>query len=286
MKEVLFFDGAFVLPQEAKVAVTDIGLIRGYAIFDFLRVQNHVPLFVEDYIARFMRSAELMRLPLAYSAEDLKGLIVELVARNGYSFAGIRLVLSGGISPDNFSVKSGGSLAIIEKVYSPVASEVYQMGAQIISRDYVRSFPEIKTTHYAFAINVLQGLANPAIEELLYTHEGFITECSRSNIFLIKNGVLITPHASILWGVTRKYTLKVAQNILPVEERPVRYAELLQADEVFITSTTKKLLPVVKVDEHSIGNGRPGPLSQQIMAAFDQEERRYTEAFMPNSLSE
>lgn len=111
--------------------------------------------------------------------------------------------------------------------------------------------------------------------DVLYHKNGEVSEVSRSNFFVVKNGTVITPDKHVLYGITRKKTIQLAKEICPVEERTVTIGEVANADECFITGTTKKVMPVVEIDGKPIGNGKPGRITRQLMALFRDFEENY-----------
>jgi branched-subunit amino acid aminotransferase/4-amino-4-deoxychorismate lyase len=132
----------------------------------------------------------------------------------------------------------------------------------------VRYLPEVKTTFYLPALSLLPELKRIGALETLYHHKGIVYETTRANFFIIKNGVLITPSEGILKGITRKHVLKVARLQMKVEERIVKLDEIFDSDEIFITGTSKHILPVVNIDGKIIANGRPGTITNKLAQDF------------------
>ncbi|EOZ93252.1 Branched-chain amino acid aminotransferase [Indibacter alkaliphilus LW1] len=270
MKQFCFAKDQIIPAAEASIHPMDIGLIRGYGIFDFFRTSNYAPLFLSDYLDRFIRSAEKTHLTLNYSKEELKQIILELIEKNNLSDGGIRMLLSGGVSENHFS-PTDGSLFIFNEDLDFPPKEKYEAGIKLLPIEHVRYIADIKTTNYAFPVWHSKIWKQEGAEDVLYHMNGYISESSRSNIFIIKNGEIATPDKHILHGITRKRVLELAKN---VAIRPISYEELLQADEAFITSTTKKILPVTKVGEKAIGIGKVGPETQKLMSAFAKMEQK------------
>lgn len=269
MKPFCFANDQIIASTEATLHPMDIGLIRGYGIFDFFRTSNYTPLFLSDYLDRFIRSANKTNLTLKYSKEELSQIIHELILKNSLEQGGIRMVLTGGVSDNHFSPTAGSLFIFCEKLDFP-SPEKYQTGIKLIAIEHVRAISEIKTTNYAFPVWHSAIWKKEKAEDVLYHMNGFVSESSRSNIFVIKNGKIATPDQHILHGITRKRVLELA---LETEIRPISLEEVLSADELFITSTTKKILPVTKIDANQIGKGIPGPVTQNLMAAFAKMER-------------
>jgi len=270
MKNYCFAEDKIIKTEDARIHPADIGLTRGYGIFDFFRTVNYKPLFLEDYLDRFINSAEHTQLPLSYNKEDLIEIIHDLVEKNDLKEGGVRMVLSGGISENHFSPAKGKLFIFCEALQLP-AEEKFSKGVKLISEEYVRPLPTIKTTNYCQAVFSSLTWKEKNAEDVLYHHMGLISESSRSNIFVVKNGRLATAQSNILKGITRKNVIK----LMPYTEiRDITLEETLAADEVFMTSTTKRLLPVTQIDDHKIGSGKPGELTLSILEKFKAEEAK------------
>jgi branched-chain amino acid aminotransferase len=268
MKTFCFAKDQIITNDKATLHPLDIGLIRGYAIFDFLRTLNYHPLFLGEYLQRFISSAKSTHLKLGYGQEELGKIIHSLIEKNSLEKGGIRMVLSGGISENNFS-PAEGTLFIFAEDLSMPADEKYEAGVKLLSQEYVRPLASIKTTNYTLPAWLSLGWKEKNVEDVLYHHDGIISESSRSNIFIIKEGEIYTPKANILFGITRKKVIGLADQVY---EKDVSFEELLNSEEVFITSTTKRILPVTQVDEQVIGNGKPGKITRQLIQQFKQLE--------------
>ncbi|WP_026945543.1 aminotransferase class IV [Algoriphagus marincola] len=275
MKPYCFADGQFVPTKDATLHASDLGLIRGYGIFDFFRTVNYQPLFLEDYLDRFIRSAEKTFIPLPYSRSELKEIVTELIQKNDLKAGGIRMVLSGGMSENHFSPGKGKLFLFAEELIFP-AKEKYEKGIKLLTLEHVRPIASIKTTNYALAVWHSHIWKEQGAEDVLYHQNGYVSESSRSNFFIVKNNEIITPSEHILLGITRKNILKLAD--IPVHIRPLTLKETLEADEAFITSTTKILLPVTQIDEQPIGTGKPGPISLDLLKRFKNLESELTKA--------
>jgi len=269
MKPFCFADGEIIESKSAIIHPMDLGLIRGYGIFDFFRSVNYKPLFLDHYLDRFIASADKTFLPLPYSRAELKQIIQELTEKNDMEQGGFRMILSGGLSENHFSPAEGKFFIFPESLLFP-SDEKYNRGIKLLSLEYVRPIAEIKTTNYALSVWDSIRWKKEGAEDVLYHRDGLVSESSRSNFFIVKNGTVITPDKDILLGITRKHILQLVDK---VEIRPVTLTETLEADEAFISSTTKILLPVTQIDNHRIGYGKPGPVSMDILKKFRLLER-------------
>ena len=128
--------------------------------------------------------------------------------------------------------------------------------------------PEIKTVDYITAVILQKKRAAEGAIEILYTNGSRVLECATSNVFIVKDGAVRTPDADMLHGITRKVALELARESYPVEERAVSVDELFDADEAFITSSFKDIVPIISIDERTIGNGMPGRVTRNLMERF------------------
>ena len=261
-----FLNGEYVSLDDAQLSVGDLGIVRGYAIFDYFQVVDQVPLHMDEHIRRFMNSAESLRLNLNFSLNQFKDCIYQLIKINDIQNAGMKLLATGGFSSDGFDLGST-SLAIICQPYKEMPDHLKQNGGKLLSHEYVRDMPKIKTTNYIMAVYLNEKItSHQAIEPLYYT-KASVSECSRSNIFGVFNEKLVTPRDNILEGITRNQIITLAKNAgLEVETRDMPLGELLRADEVFITGTIKRVLPIRQIDDHLIGDGQPGPVTRMLQS--------------------
>ena len=270
MKDYCFAHDSIILTEKASLHPADIGLTRGYGIFDFFRTVNYKPLFLSDYLDRFINSAEHTQIPLAYTKRELEDIITQLIEKNDLMQGGIRMVLSGGLSDNHFSPAEGKFFIFCEDLQLP-AEEKFQNGVKLLLEEYVRPLPTIKTTNYCQAVFSSLTWKEKNAEDVIYHHKGLISESSRSNIFVVKNSRLATAQSNVLKGITRKNILKLVPY---TEVRDITVEELLAADEVFMTSTTKRLLPVTQIDDQKVGGGKPGELTLSILEKFKAEEAK------------
>lgn len=256
--------------KKAFIHVTDLALLRAYGIFDFFRLVGLRPLFLEDHLDRFLFSAGRMRLEVPMSRETLRTLILELIETNNIPNSGIRIVLTGGESPNGYAIGKPTLFALNEPI-NPLPPEHFTKGIKLISHEYLRDIPEVKTINYLVGIYKLPEVYAKGATDLLYHWEGRISELTRSNFFIVdQNGTIATPGEGILRGVNRNHVLKVAGAHFGTEERDIFMEELKTAKEAFITGTTKKVTPVVQVDDVVIGNGLPGKITLELQEKYDR----------------
>lgn len=268
LSALCYINNKFQNYQEARLHISDLGLQRGYGIFDyFLEMDGRIP-FYDDYLDRFYRSAELMKLECPLSRELLKEKIAFLLEKNRFGRSGIKLLLTGGFSEDLYSPSSSNFMIInMPMKHNPCE---FGEGVKLLTLDYYRWKPEVKTTYYLPSLIMFPGMKEKGAIEVLYHHNGLISETTRANFFLVKDGILITAGDGVLKGITRMHVLTVAKGFLPAEERPVRLDEVWDCDEAFITGTSKHVMPVVEIDGRMIGDGKPGKITRQITKAFEK----------------
>ena len=273
MKKFCYLNGKILPTDRARITLTNLGLLRGYGVFEYL-VTYHGRLFCwSEHFARLTNSAKQLGMKVPLASGMAADIIQKLIAKNKLPEAGIKLVLTGGPSPDGITRRPDSSTFFILAGPRPHYPEkLYTHGARVITAAYQREFPTIKSTNYQMALALQPRQKRARAVEILYTRDGLITECSRSNFFIFKNNTLITPKADILPGITRRIVLQFAKDKFKIEQRPLRLAELKSASEAFLTSTDREVMPVVKVDNLVIDSGRVGSNTRALIIAF----RAYT----------
>jgi branched-chain amino acid aminotransferase len=260
---------------QAMVSINDLGLLRGYGIFDFFRLAGHVPLFIEEHLDRFYQSAAYLRLQPPVGREELRDLIFEMIRYNQLRDSGVRTLLTGGESPNGY-LPGIPSLFVINEPIKPLPEASFSQGIKLITSEYLRDMPEVKTTNYIRGIYLLPEIEKAGATDVLYHWRGVVSELTRSNFFIIsRDGTLITPEKGILKGVTRGKLLEIARSLCRVEEREVHLDEVKAAAEAFITGTTKKVTPVVQIDDWPVNGGQAGPLTRKLQHALDMLIERY-----------
>ena len=254
----VYFNDHFLEDGEAVLHVSDLSILRGYAIFDFFRTVNRIPLFLPDHLDRFFASASAMHLPVKQNRETLTDIISELIKRTNIPEVGIRIQLSGGYSPDHFE-PAEANLFITCGPISIFDSADFEKGFSIITYEHQRDLPHIKSVNYQMGVWLLPELKKQQVDDVLYFKNNIITEFPRSSVFIVTgDNKLVTPKRNTLLGVTRKKILQLASGFMPAEERDITLDELMQASEIMLTSTTKRIVPILKVNNKIVGSGKPG----------------------------
>ncbi len=270
MKSYCYIDGQIKKLNQALLPVTDIAILRGFAVFDFLRIYNNKPFRLKDHFDRFTNSAKLMSLNVPITLEVLDQIIQNLLLKNKMTDASIKVVLTGGESDDGLSLKSNTShFFILMDDLCDLPSSFFTEGAKLITYNHQRVIPGAKNSNYIPAVLMQNKKKKAGAVEILYIDNDLILECATSNFFLIKNSVLITPKNNVLKGVTRKVVLEIAKrNKIKIEERDVLGSEMKTADEIFITATNKFICPIVDIDKNKIGDGKVGPVTLKLLTLY------------------
>ncbi len=240
----------FVPEDKASLFVGDLAIQRGYGVFDFFKVVDFVPVFLNEHLDRFYFSAKEMRLKVAYSKDELKRIIFELLKKNHVSDTGVRITLTGGYSQDGYQLSNPNLIISLRSFNSPPVNELAKP-IKLITYEHQRQLPHVKTIDYLMAIWLQPIVRHHNADDILYHQNGIVTECPRSNFFIVSNDdKVITPSENILKGVMRMKVLEAAITNYHFEERAVSIEEIKGAKEAFITSTTKTILPIHQVDDY------------------------------------
>lgn len=270
-----FINDHFVENDYAALPISDLAFQRGYAVFDFFRVVNGVPLYIQDHLSRFFASAAAMHLPVNKSREEIISILEELIFRSSLPEAGVRITLTGGFSADGYHPATPNLILTCQPV-KPVTEADFEKGFSVITYAYQRELPHIKSINYLMAVWLQPHMKEKQADDVLYFNPKSITEFPRSNVFMVtKENTLVTPAHNILQGITRKNVLSLAQSIMPVEERDIPIDELMNASEVFLTATTKFILPVLKINGTPVGNSRPGKTTRLLYEKLLDLEKTY-----------
>lgn len=263
-----FVTTGFFEENEAVLKTGDLALQRGYAAFDYFRTKNNHPLFLDAYLDRFFNSASAMFIDIPFSKEAIADRVRELIEKNNIPESGVRLIATGGYSPDSYTPVTA-NLVIQQQPITLPDAEKFEKGVKVMTHEYQRDLPGVKSINYLMGVWLQKQLQEQNLDDVLYYQNNIVTEFPRANVFIVtKEGKLATPAENVLHGITRKNILEFAGEILPVEVRPISVTELKDAAEVFMTSTTKRLLPVVEIDGGKIGDGKAGPITSRLYNRF------------------
>jgi branched-subunit amino acid aminotransferase/4-amino-4-deoxychorismate lyase len=267
-------NGKILSMKEASIGISDLGLQRGYGIFDYIRMYNGKLFHPEDYLRRFRHSAFELHLKLPFSDQQIIEMSYNLINKSNLHRPAIRLILTGGYSNTIPMFKFPNFIMIAEELPT-YPSEVYTFGGKLITYLYQRELPHIKSLNYLNAIRLEPLRQNKTAFDILYHWKKKLTECPRNNFFIFCGDTLVTPKKNILLGITRNLILQLAREHFSIEERTIHFNDLYSIDEAFITSTSKGVVPIVRIDNIEIGNGSIGKRTKKIMNLF----RDYTKTY-------
>ena len=286
----IFIDGKLVDKEKAMVSVFDHGLLYGDGVFEGIRSYNGLIFKCREHIDRLFESAHTLMLQIPMTKAEIEKAMIQTLKANGLRDAYIRLVVTrgtGDLGLDPRKCKTA-TIFIIADTIKLYPKEYYEKGLKIATVATVRNHPEalnpqLKTLNYLNNILAKLEATNAGVDEalLLNTH-GYVTECTAENIFFVKGDCLMTPppYVGILKGITRAAVMTLADKAgLCVCQEVFTRHELYSADEVFLTGTACEIVPVVKIDNRVVGNGKPGPATISLTKAFrkitDKEGVRY-----------
>jgi branched-chain amino acid aminotransferase len=272
-------DGVLFAKADAKVSVYDRGFLYGDAVFEALRTYSGEPFALDEHVARLHRSADSVLIPMPVTEGVLAGEVRAAVEAAGNPESYVRVVLTRGSGPlglDPALASAPLRVIIVEPLEAPPRA-VYASGialATVTTRrphDGTAASAAKISNYLANLLAVRDAKARGAAEALLVEPDGRVTEGASSNVFFVRGHHLVTPSLDegVLAGITRREVLAVAGALgLSTEERRVTLDELQAADEVFITSSIRELLPVVRIDGKDVGSGVPGPVARRLHRAF------------------
>ncbi|MES2448188.1 MAG: aminotransferase class IV [Bacteroidota bacterium] len=254
------------LEEEAKIHVSDLSVQRGFGIFDFLKTINGKPIFIEDHFNRFYNSAKELNITVPYSKENLFKAINDLMDGNNLPDSGLKIILTGGFSPDGYLMADPN--LIITQTPFKLDETSFDKGMRLITYNHQRQLANVKTIDYLQAIRLQPLVKQQMADDILYHHEGSVRECPRANFFIVKDKTISTPKTSILWGITRSKILNFKIDGYEIIAEDFTLEDVKNADEAFITSSTKNVMPILNIDGKDIRNGKVGAVTSLIKDEF------------------
>ncbi len=279
MGQKIYLNGEFVSREEAKISVYDHGFLYGDGIFEGLRTYNGRIFKLEEHIDRLYKSSKYICLDIPLSKEQLVDTVVKTVRLNGDRDCYIRIVVTrgeGDLGLDPEKCKSATVLIIVDKI-KLYPEKFYREGMEIITVPTQRNTsqnlePQVKSLNYLNNILAKIEARNAGFEEaILLSGEGFVTECSGDNIFIVEDCILKTPptYIGVLDGITRRTIIEIAKKLsIEVKEELFSRYNLFNADECFLTGTAAEIVSVVRIDGRTIGSGKTGDITNKIRNAF------------------
>ena len=275
----IYIDGKYLDEKDARISVFDHGLLYGDGIFEGIRAYNGRVFKLKEHIDRLFYSAKALLLTIPLSHADMMEAVVDTCRRNKIRDGYVRLMVTrgvGGLGLNPNRCKKPSVIIIADKIQLyPV--EMYERGLEIITVPTVRNLhsalnPAIKSLNYLNNILAKIEANNGGCEEaIMLNAEGYVSECTGDNVFIIKAGQMFTPplSAGALYGITRSVVIEMArEGSITVSEPNLTRYDMFNADECFLTGTGAELIPVVKIDGRLVGTGKPGPITKSLVAKY------------------
>lgn len=279
MNQQIYINGEYFAKDDAKISVYDHGLLYGDGIFEGMRIYSGKVFRLHQHLLRLWESAAAISLQIPMDLEKLTRDVKEAVDRNGLQDGYIRLIVTrgaGALGLDPFRCSNAQVIIIVDKI-TLYPDELYQNGLELVTASTIRNHPaalspRIKSLNYLNNVLAkMEGLKAGCKEALMLNHLGQVAECTGDNVFVVRGGQLLTPpkEAGILEGITRNAVIELATEAgIEAIEMPLTRHDLFVADECFLTGSAAEVIPVVILDGRTIGNGKPGPITQQLNDAF------------------
>ncbi|MBL9216356.1 MAG: branched-chain-amino-acid transaminase [Opitutaceae bacterium] len=276
---VVYIDGKYVDSTEAKVSVFDHGLLYGDGIFEGIRIYGGNVFRLEEHLERLEMSAKAIMLAMPLSRAELSAAVCETCRRNKLNDGYIRLVITRGAGDLGLApwLCEKPTIFIIASKISLYPQEYYDNGLSIVTVPTRRIAPDalpptVKSLNYLNNILAkIEARQAGALEAIMLNSQGYVAECTADNVFIVQKGEIVTPAASAgaLKGITRSTIFDIAREIgVPMREADLTRYDVWCADECFLTGTGAEVIPVVKLDGRVIGNGKPGGITQRVLASF------------------
>jgi branched-chain amino acid aminotransferase len=290
-ESTVYVNGKFLPESQARISPFDHGLLYGDGIYETLRVYDRVVFKLDHHLDRLLMSAKAVKLAIPLTKEQIKEAVAEVVRRNGYTESHIRIVITAGVGAGmglRRTIKTPPTVLIIdvdrESLASIVKSSDEGKGLRAIIAS-TRSIPsgcgvESRTKHNNYLNHIMVDLeAETAGADIAISLDmnGFVTECSGANIYVVKDDTIATPppYIGILAGITRQTVVEIARSEgVQFAEKMLTPYDIYTADEVFATSTVTGIAPIIQVDSRTIGEGKPGPITSRIRRIYNELLRK------------
>jgi branched-chain amino acid aminotransferase len=286
MSATINVNGRISAERDAVISVLDHGFLYGEGIYETLRTYDGRPFLYDRHMRRLRRSASMISLDLSFSDADLRTSIADTMAAAhlGAAEAYIRVMVTRGVGELTYDIKATPtpSVVVIVKPQIDPPAEIYARGVPAVIVSIVRNHPDtvnpmIKSNNLMnSALAMQEAYRRGAFEGIMRNYRGELAECTTSNLFVVRNGVALTPplDAGLLPGITREFLFDVGRDVgIDVHEQVLLDDDLFGADEAFLTSTTREIVPITTVDDRTIGSGTPGPVTARLLEGFRRRAR-------------
>ena len=275
---IVYLDGEYVPEEEAKISVFDHGLLYGDGVFEGIRAYNGKVFRLEEHIDRIYDSAKTIDLAIPLTKDEFAGVILETLRKNNLRNAYIRPIVTRGVGTMGLDPRTcpKPTVICITIEWGAMYGDLYEKGLTSVTVSVRRNPaealpPNVKSLNYLNNILAkIEANYKGGDEAIFFDTNGYVSEGSGDNIFVVKNGVIVTPQTlNNLRGITRMVVLEIAESLgITVKELNIGFFDLYTADEVMVSGTAAEVAPITLIDGRVIGTGKPGPITCQIMAAF------------------
>jgi branched-subunit amino acid aminotransferase/4-amino-4-deoxychorismate lyase len=271
MKEIFqnigFSNGIYSKVSEIKVPIENLAIGRGYAAYEFFRINNGKPFYLDRHLERFFNSLNYLKFGIEYSRDNVIDIVNQIITLNEIPNFYLKIYAI----PQNTLSHSIAAWFYIVPAQIPLFDNgIYLNGGSLIMKEYQRFLPEAKSNNYIASVFWQSEMDEVKAIDVLFIWNNQVFESSRGNIFIVKQGIIYTPAKNILKGITRSIVLDLLQKYnMPYEIKDISVDELFNADEVFLTSTVKRIMPIVKISNKIIKDGKPGIISLRISEMYN-----------------
>ncbi len=293
MQELVAINGEVFFPEKAKVSVFDRGFLYGDSVYEVVRAYNRILFAVEPHVDRLFRSAARIGLDLKASQKEIIDMIYGVYKKSELKDAYVRIIVTRGEGPITLdpAASPGPTTVVMVKSVPKIDPKWYSEGIDLVVPQVFRNpkgalDPNIKSGNY---LNSVMAFADAkkrqAHDAVMLNKEGFVTECTTSNIFMVENGIIVTPpdDADILHGITRQIIRGLCEeNEIPLRDEFFNFARLASSDEIFITGSVKEIIPVRTLEGKKIGSQVPGPITRKLTELYQKYVEDYCRNTSPN----
>jgi len=281
MGEVAYINGKLIPLSEAKISVYDRGFMYGDGLFETIRIYKKIPFLLEKHLKRLLSSARILKMNPPAS-DELESLVDSVLKANDISDGVLKIILTGGIGGRglSFSQEHDPTLVLLLTPGVPYTEEMYQKGFSAVSIPEGRSLGYLKSLSFLPNVMAKSYADSQKAQEAFFLSNGCITEGTMSNVFMVNDRKLATPSLEnkILPGITREQVLELADQLgIGYYEGNLLREDMARADEVFITNSIIELMPIVRLDEAQVGEGRPGEISAILRNKYQESVDEYVE---------